>query len=573
MRSIALSLALAAPMLSTDALACGGFFCQTTPIDQSAEKIVFAVDEAEGTVETHVQIAYTGAAQEFSWIVPVPSVPELALSSDTLFTVLEWTTAPQFWLNYEERGTCEYDTWFGGGGVLENSAADGAGGGAPSAGGGVEVIAEQQVGPYDSVVLAATDSAELLQWLGDNGYTIPSNVAPSLQPYLAGGSYFIALKLQNDADAGDIAPIKFTYQATAPMIPLVLTRIAATPDMRVQPYVFSSARAVPDNYLHVQINEAAVNWLSGGSNYNDVVTQAANEAGGKAFATDYAGTTSMLEGMFYGPGRFDIDALAATDDPALFVQFMLNMGFPRGAAVQNLIRAYIPMPQELIDQGVDESSFYNCLECYREYLAGIEFDPVAFAAALDEAIVQPLVEVQAMVDAHDKLTRMTSSMSAEEMDQDAYFVLNSDMDDVSNQHQAQHVIDCGTGGKLSESPRWIELASGEVILLPPIGTDGSGGMMWPEDLGGTAASVIEDASASGQPTPVSDNGEVIADGLETHNADIREDYEAGGTELPGDLDGVGTGEVASCGGCDGTGGASAGWMAAFGLLAMRRRRT
>ena len=41
---------------------------------------------------------------------------------------------------------------------------------------------------------------------------------------------------------------------------------------------------------HVQINEAAIDWLNRGSNYSDVVSQAADEAGGRAFATDYAGS-------------------------------------------------------------------------------------------------------------------------------------------------------------------------------------------------------------------------------------------------------------------------------------------
>jgi MYXO-CTERM domain-containing protein len=559
--------ALAAP---TSALACGGFFCMTTPIDQSSEKIVFAVDEGEGTVETHVQISYQGAAQEFSWIVPVPSVPELGLSTDSLFQAIDWQMAPQWFLNWEERGTCEYDVWVGGGGVFEDVAADGAGG-PPSAGaeGGVTVIAEQEVGPFQSVTLAATDSAELLTWLADNGYTIPPDVAPSLDPYIADGSYFIALKLLNDADAGDITPIKFTYQASAPMIPLVLTRIAATPDMRVQPVVFAQHRAVPDNYLHVRINEAAINWLNYGSNYSDVITQAANEAGGKAFATDYAGTTQNFRGYLFQEGRFDLDYLAALTDPAQFVMAMLDQGFPRTAQVQNLIREFIPMPQDLIDQGIPESEFYNCLDCFRADLAGIDFDPVAFAAALGERVVAPLEEAESLYTRFPYVTRMTSSMSAEEMDADAYFVLNADMGDQSNSHAATHITDCGAGAKISEAPHWIELADGTQILLPPWGTSPEYGV-WDTELGANAAAVIEDASATGEPVPVSDQSEAIADSLTEHNQGVSDIYGAAGTELPEDLDLTGD---AGCG-CDQRGAPTAPALGLLGLaaLASRRRR-
>jgi hypothetical protein len=562
--------ALAALWTPSSALACGGFFCMTTPIDQSSEKIVFAVDEGEGTVETHVQISYQGAAQEFSWIVPVPSVPELGLSTDSLFQAIDWQMAPQWMLNWEERGTCEYDVWVGGGGVFEDVAADGAGGPpSPGAENGVTVIAEQQVGPYQSVTLAATDSAELLTWLDDNGYTIPANVGPSLDPYIADGSYFIALKLLNDADAGDISPIKFTYQASAPMIPLVLTRIAAMPDMRIQPVVFAQHRAVPDNYLHVRINEAAVNWLSYGSNYNDVITQAANEAGGKAFATDYAGTTQNFRGFLFQDGRFDLDLLAAITDPAMFVMTMLEQGFPRTAQVQNLIREFIPMPQELVDQGVSESEFYNCLDCFRADLAGIDFDPAAFAAALGERVVAPLEEAEVLYADFPYVTRMTSSMSAEEMDADAYFVLNADMGDQSNSHQAKHITDCGSGAKISEAPHWIELEDGTQILLPPWGTSPEYGA-WDTELGATAAAVIEDASATGEPVPVSDQSEVIADGLTQHNQDVSDIYGAAGTELPDDLD-LTTDPGCGCDQRGVSGGSAVGLLGLAALVGRRRR--
>ena len=61
------------------ALACGGFFCISSPIDQNAERIIFTQNR-DGTVSAYVQIQYTGSAPDFSWILPLPE----AISADDI---------------------------------------------------------------------------------------------------------------------------------------------------------------------------------------------------------------------------------------------------------------------------------------------------------------------------------------------------------------------------------------------------------------------------------------------------------------------------------------------------------
>jgi hypothetical protein len=46
-----------------------------------------------------------------------------------------------------------------------------------------------------------------------------------------------------------------------PTIPIVPTSVAASPDMGLAVHVLGQSRAVPLNYLHVQVNEAAIDWL------------------------------------------------------------------------------------------------------------------------------------------------------------------------------------------------------------------------------------------------------------------------------------------------------------------------
>lgn len=71
-------LSLVPLLLPSPAFACGGMFCDTstatTIVVQAAERIVFSFDE--GMLDTEVQIAFQGEADEFAWVVPVPVEPE-----------------------------------------------------------------------------------------------------------------------------------------------------------------------------------------------------------------------------------------------------------------------------------------------------------------------------------------------------------------------------------------------------------------------------------------------------------------------------------------------------------------
>ena len=71
-------------------------------------------------------------------------------------------------------------------------------------------------------------------------------------------------------------------------LPLKLTAIAATPDLRINVWVLGDARAVPINYAEIAINQARLDWFNFGRNYDQLLKEAANEAQGNAFAVEYA---------------------------------------------------------------------------------------------------------------------------------------------------------------------------------------------------------------------------------------------------------------------------------------------
>ncbi len=58
--TLALAIAFSAGLVTVQsAQACGGFFCQNSPIDQNAERIIFTQNH-DGTVSAYIQIHTRG---------------------------------------------------------------------------------------------------------------------------------------------------------------------------------------------------------------------------------------------------------------------------------------------------------------------------------------------------------------------------------------------------------------------------------------------------------------------------------------------------------------------------------
>src|SRR3954469_9475133 len=79
--------------------ACGGFFCSTTPIDQSGEQIIFSLSQSH--VTAYIQISFQGQANDFAWVVPVSVKPELSVGSQSVFSAVQQQTTPQFMVDWK----------------------------------------------------------------------------------------------------------------------------------------------------------------------------------------------------------------------------------------------------------------------------------------------------------------------------------------------------------------------------------------------------------------------------------------------------------------------------------------
>ena len=285
--SLSLGLLTLLLLIAQPTFACGGLFCQNIPVDQAAERIIFSVDP--GVVNAYVQINYTGNAPDFAWVVPVPTVPEVDVAEMDSFNELQAATDPVFMLPpvpdcmfNQQRGIAQMAP-----AAAESAAED------------VTVFASGEAGPYayDVVGTETGNANALIDWLNENNYRITPEMEPLVFVYVREGMVFLAMKLQPNQGVQDIQPVKMTYQADYPTIPIRLTAVAATPDMGIYTWVFGRGRAESLNYAGIEIGDNDIQVTSpfgGGTNYLTLVRDEIDRFGGQAFVTEYAQPTQQL---------------------------------------------------------------------------------------------------------------------------------------------------------------------------------------------------------------------------------------------------------------------------------------
>ncbi|HMF41350.1 MAG TPA: DUF2330 domain-containing protein [Polyangia bacterium] len=464
--------------------ACGGLFCSGPPPDpfaplpvaQSGENIIFAVDKdaatGQGTVTAYIQIQYSGTASDFSWVLPLDAAPsKIDVGSDRAFTQVAQVTQPSYQVQYVTDGTCKSTGQRGG---ASDGASTGAGGSTGTGGSGgpvgqppVTVIFRGDVGPYDALVVKASDSAQLLQYLSDNGFVVTDTAKSIINDYVQLNKYFVAVKLLSGQSTGAIQPVVLTFAGEVPCVPLKLTAIAALADMPVTLYVLGASRSVPSNYFEIILNQAKIDWLNGGSNYASLVKTAADEAGGNAFIAEYAGTARVMDNLLWPNPSINLATLQAATTPPAYLQLVVQQNLLSFGQMLPLLRTYIPEPQVLIDMGISESTFYNNNATYwAQYMSAFApFDPVAITNDVKMKIVDPLQTGQTLFDGHDYLTRLATFISPEEMTKDPQFIFNPDLPQLSNVHTATAHVLCGLQTyTYCEAPIRLEIPDSASVL-------------------------------------------------------------------------------------------------------------
>jgi hypothetical protein len=445
----------ALPFAPRPAEACGGFFCSGQNIDQSGEKVLFVVEP--GHVQAHIQIQFTGDAPDFSWVVPIQSVPTVSPGSDDVFTALMGATVPRYARDDRQVGSCwDYEADSGSDGDAD---ADSDADGDADLTDEVTVISAGVAGPYDYQVIDSDDPQALQTWLGDNGYDVPENSLPIISAYVESGFHFLGLKLAKGQDAGDLRPVVLDMDQDEACLPIRLTAIAATADMPITIWVLANEEAVSTNYPEVWMNDLWL-YMQQNPDYATILNGALDEAGGRAFLVDYAGSPDVVDLM---PDRYDTARLRGLSDAQAFMTEIEAQGLNLHPLMAGLLAQYMPVPPSLAAEGVTQEEFQQCIECsdpcggyydyyctnacercYGDELAGLgySFDAAAFADAIEEQIAAPLRAAAEPFSRLPRLTRLYTTMSPTEMIEDPIFATNPDLPDVPNVRTGVRTYHC-----------------------------------------------------------------------------------------------------------------------------------
>lgn len=428
-------LALVGLFLPSMSSACGGFFCTTVPINQAAEQIVFS--QQGDHVSAMVRIVYSGNAEDFSWVVPVPDTPEISLGANATFAELDFATQPQFLLQ-QEGNVCESDQFIAQ--PVNNSATDGA---AESAG-GVTVEEQLTVGPFDIDIVSSDNPDDMSIWLQDNDYLLTDRGRDLIEPYVLAGMKFVALKLRSGESSGSIQPLIMRYPSVKPMVPIRLTAVAAEDDMGVIVWVVNDARAIPENYEHVTPNYTKLDWYSGGANayasYQTLITDAMNEAGGQGFATDYAGPLNDAIHSSLTSAEFVENNLVQLDAIANDAQYVSNSLFittdPAGALAS--LPSILPLPE-----GFDTNLYFDSNQMETVFTPDeLRQARIAVRASIVARELEPIRNGVALLPRDAYITRMYTTLSADEMTVDPTFNYNATMPEQPRQREAQLSASC-----------------------------------------------------------------------------------------------------------------------------------
>lgn len=248
------------------ASACGGCFHEPSPTESTqvtGHRMIFSISQGQTTLWD--QFSYAGNPTSFAWVLPVKGNIDIGLSSDALFQNLEVYTPvgvnpPP--LNCPFPPSCYVSS-------TTTYTTTGAGGGS---GGGVTVVSQKVVGPYDTVVLHATDPTSLTDWLAMNGYAIAADFAPVIAQYVAESFDFLALKLIPGADVAAMQPVRVTTPGAGAMLPLRMVAAGVGVTTPITLWVFGEGRYHPSSFPWFTIPEDQLVWdfASFSSNYKSL---------------------------------------------------------------------------------------------------------------------------------------------------------------------------------------------------------------------------------------------------------------------------------------------------------------
>ena len=227
--------------LAGPVLADGGFL--SAPEYLIYERTQSAVLQLrDGVEDLCILPEFYGDAADFVWIVPVPSLPTVTQGDELLFYQIAELTRPVYRYRDANWG-CEetnyYDT-----GVAED---------------GTQILADQIVGMYRTLIISSDDGADLADSLSAWGYLHEENdeaVDAALQYYVDREWYFVAMRIDEntlpeeypyyDYWYGLVEPVRLRFAADRMVYPLRISQLSSLSRSAIHLYVIGEHRMTHD---------------------------------------------------------------------------------------------------------------------------------------------------------------------------------------------------------------------------------------------------------------------------------------------------------------------------------------
>ena len=210
---------IAAALVNTLFIPGSAYACAPVPrpgqfVRIAEESAIIVWDEATHTEHFIRQATFDTDAADFGFLVPTPTVPQLAEVDNAVFTDLEYRIRPETIVQTKRSGVDLTPLVMYPFLLLRTET-----GRAPVR--GVEVLSTQRVAGYDAVVLKADGASELNRWLGEHGYASSPSLTEWLKPYVASRWNITAFKIAKQKDDRVVATsaVRMSFTTDRPFFP------------------------------------------------------------------------------------------------------------------------------------------------------------------------------------------------------------------------------------------------------------------------------------------------------------------------------------------------------------------
>jgi hypothetical protein len=319
---VSMAASLVAFLVERDASACGGCFHPPTQTvsDITDERMLLSVSPTQTTL--YDQIRYAGSPASFAWVLPIRATVTVGLSADVLFDSFDELTATQ--ISPPNVSCPGPPSGCSGGGCGSSSNAAFALAPGEDVNGTVTVTKQQNVGPYDTVQLHATDASALNGWLAQNGFSIPADVTPVIDAYVSEGFDFLAMKLLPDQGVQAMRPVRVSMPGASFSLPLRMAAVGTGVTVGITIWVVSEGRYEPQNFPFFHIDDSQLVWdfEANASNYATLRDTNEKALGGRGWEIESSidlneqliSDVITAGGVYSGNGFAPAPASDATED-------------------------------------------------------------------------------------------------------------------------------------------------------------------------------------------------------------------------------------------------------------------